>query len=162
MLDRIVVGGAPFMKSGIGITLCILIAAFTAGGQDAGQVGDQAAAKTFERNGANCHDLSTATSEKHTRREWQGIVEDMASRGATATPDELRSIAGWLSRYCGNVRINQLSARDLEQEMELPHADAEAIVAYRTKNGRIENFDALKKTGVDPLKLEPYKESIVW
>jgi DNA uptake protein ComE-like DNA-binding protein len=60
------------------------------------------------------------------------------------------------------VRINQLSAQDLEQEMELPRADAETIVAYRAKNGRIENFDALKKTGVDPTKLEPYKESIVY
>jgi hypothetical protein len=150
------------MRSVIGIALFILSAAITAGGQDSGQAADQAAGKTFERSCGNCHDPSTATSEKHTRREWQGIVEDMASRGATATPDELREIAAWLSRHNGNVRINQLSARDLEQEMELPHADAEAIVAYRTKNGRIENFETLKKAGVDPSKLEPYKESIVY
>ena len=45
--------------------------------------------------------------------------------------------------------------------MELPHADEE-VVAYRTKNGRIENFDALKKTGVDPSQPGPYKESIVY
>jgi hypothetical protein len=150
------------MKSTIGILLCILSAAFIAGGQDSGQAADQAAAKTFEKTCGNCHDPATATSERHTRRQWQGIVEDMASRGATATSDELQAIANWLSRHCGSVRINQLSAANLEEEMELPHADAEAIVAYRTKNGRIENFEALKKTGVDPSKLEPYKDSIVY
>jgi hypothetical protein len=150
------------MKSTFGVALCILSAAFTAAGQDSGQASGQAAGKTFERNCSNRRDPSTATSEKHTRREWQGIVEDMASRGATATPDELREIAGGRSRRSGNVRINQLSARDFEQEMELPYADAEAIVAYRTKNGRIENFEALKRAGIDPSKLEPYKESIVY
>jgi Helix-hairpin-helix motif len=150
------------MKLTIGIALCILSGTFIVAGQDSGQAADQAAGKTFEKTCGNCHDPSTATSEKHTRREWQGIVEDMASRGATATPDELREIAGWLSRHNGNVRINQLNARDLQQEMELPAADAEAIVAYRTKNGRIENFEALKKTGVDPSKLESYKDSIVY
>ena len=150
------------MKSTIGIALCILSATFAAGAQDSGQASDEAAAKTFEKTCGNCHDVATATSEKHTRREWQGVVEDMASRGATATPDELRVIAAWLSRHCGNVRINQLNARDLQQEMELPATDAEAIVAYRTKNGRIENFEALKKTGVDLAKLEPYKDSLVY
>jgi hypothetical protein len=98
------------------------------------------------------HEPSTATSEKLNRREWQGIVEDMASRGAMATSDELKEIARWLSYHCRNVRINQLSAR--EQEMEPPHD--------RTTNRRIGNFDTLKKTGVNLSKLEPYKESIVY
>src|SRR5215469_16357025 len=102
------------MKSTIGIAVCILRAAI-AGGQDTGQAADQGAGKTFERNCGNCHDPSTAASEKHTRRKWQGIVEDLAARGATATPDEMREIAGWLCRHCGNLHINQLSARDLNK-----------------------------------------------
>jgi hypothetical protein len=162
MLDCIVAARFPFMKSAIGIALCVLSAAFAAGWQDAGQGAGEAAAKTFERTCGSCHDPATATGERHTRSEWKAVVDDMASRGATGTDAEFLEIVGWLTRHYGNVRINQLSARALEQEMELTHDDAEAIVAYRTKQGRIENFDALKKTGVDSSKLEPYKDSIVY
>jgi competence protein ComEA len=146
------------MKSAIGVALCVLSAGIAAGVQDP----DQPAAKTFERTCGDCHDPSTATGQRHTRREWQGVVDDMASRGASGTGAEFREIVGWLTRHYGNVRINRLSARDLEQEMELKPGEAEAIVAYRTKYGRIENFDALKKAGVDSSKLEPYKDSIVY
>jgi hypothetical protein len=59
------------MKSSIGIAVCILRAAI-AGGQDTGQAADQAAGKTFERICGNCHDPSTAASEKHARRGHRG------------------------------------------------------------------------------------------
>ena len=146
-----------FTKSAITIALSVLSLA-TASGQSA----DEAARKTFEKTCSGCHDSSTATGERHTRREWKGVVDDMASRGATATDAELREVVGWLARHYGNLRINQLSAQDLEQEMELSPAEAESIVAYRTKNGRIADFDALKKVGVDSSKLEPYRDSIVY
>ena len=138
--------------------LCVLSLLFAASGQNA----DEAAGKTFEKTCSSCHDSSTATGERHTRREWKGVVEDMVSRGATGTDAELREVVGWLTRHYGNLRINQLSAHDLEQEMELTSGEAESIVAYRTKNGRVADFEALKKTGVDSSKLEPYKDSIVY
>lgn len=87
----------------------------------------------------------------------------MVSRGADGTPAELREIVNWLVRHYGNIRVNALSAPDLQQEMELTASEAAAIVAYQTKNGPFANFDAVKKTtGVDPSKLEPYKDSIVF
>jgi hypothetical protein len=144
-------------KSAGAIALCVLSLA-AANGQSV----DEAAGKTFEKTCGGCHDSSTATGERHTRREWKSVVDDMMSRGATGTDAELREIVGWLTRHYGNLRINQLSAHDLEQEMELTPGDAESIVAYRTKNGRIADFDALKKTGVNSSKLEPYKDSIVY
>lgn len=146
------------MKSAIGIALCVLGLSFAASGQKAGD----AAGATFERTCGNCHDSATATSERHTRREWQDIVDDMVSRGATGTPAELRDVVSWLAQHCGNVLINQLSAKELEGEMELTPGEAEAIVAYRTKHGRFEDFNALKKAGVHSSKLEPYKDSIVY
>jgi Helix-hairpin-helix motif len=145
-------------KPTIAITFSVFGLVFAASGQSA----DEAAGKTFERICSGCHDSSTATGERHTRREWQSMVGDMMSRGANGTEVEIREIVGWLTRHYGNLRVNQLSARDLEQEMELTSAEAESIVAYRTKNGRIADFDALKKTGVSASKLEPYKESVVY
>jgi hypothetical protein len=138
--------------------LCVVSLVFAASGQNA----DEAAGKTFEKACSSCHDSSTATGERHTRREWKGVVDDMVSRGAAGTDAELQQVVAWLTRHYGNLRINQLSAHDLEQEMELTPGEAESIVAYRTKNGRVADFDALKKTGVDSSKLEPYKDSIVY
>jgi Helix-hairpin-helix motif len=146
------------MKSAIGIALSFVGLGYVLSGQQA----DDAAGKTFERVCGNCHDSATATGERHTRREWQGVVEDMTSRGATGTDTELRDIVSWLTRHCGNIRINQLSAKDLHDEMELSQADAETIVAYRTKQGKFADFDALKKAGVDASKFELYKDSIVY
>lgn len=54
------------------------------------------------------------------------------------------------------------SAKGLQREMELTASEAGAVVAYRTKNGSFANFEALRKApGIDPSKLERYRESIV-
>ena len=147
------------MNGSSGILLCVLALAPLARTQQS----DQHAAKAFERTCGACHDSSTALSGRHTRAEWQSVVDDMVSRGADGTPAELREIVNWLGRHYGNIRVNALSARDLQQEMELTASEAAAIVDYRTKNGPFANFDAVKKTaGVDPSKLEPYTDSIVF
>jgi competence ComEA-like helix-hairpin-helix protein len=147
------------MSRSSGIILCVLALAPLARTQQS----DQQAAKAFERTCSACHDSFTALSGRHTRGERQSVVDDMASRGAEGTPADLREVINWLVRHYGNIRINALSARDLQQEMELTASEAAAILAYRTKNGPFANFDAVKKTtGVDPSKLEPYKDSIVF
>ena len=146
------------MKGAIGIAICIPAAAPLAKTQDS----DQAAAKTFGSTCGACHDSSAAIGGRHTRSEWQSVV-DRVSRGATGTPSELRDVINWLVRHYGSIRINALSAKDPQQEMELTASEAEAVVAYRTKNGSFANFAALPKTpGIHPSKLEPYRESIVF
>ena len=45
-----------------------------------------------------CHDLSTATGEKHTEVEWKNVVDSMASRGAEATDAELETIIKYLAK----------------------------------------------------------------
>ena len=147
------------MRIGIVGSLSILSLTFLALGQDS----DQAAGKTFEAICSGCHDSSTATGARHTRREWQGVVDDMTSRGASATDAQVAEIVGWLTRHYGDVRINDLAAGGLENEMQLNSKEAEAIVSYRTQHGKFVDFEALKKvTGVDSAKLDAYKDSIVY
>jgi competence protein ComEA len=148
-----------FMRIRISGSLFIFGLAFRAFGQDP----DQAAAKTFERVCGGCHDSATAAGARHSRLEWQGVVEDMASRGASATDAETREIVDWLARHYGAVRINQLKAGGLKNDMGLTAEEAEAIITYRSKHGKFDDFEALKKVpGVDPAKLKSYKDSIVY
>lgn len=149
---------AAIMKTIVPLTLCALGLSFLA----SAQTSDEAAGKTFENACGSCHDSASTVEQRHTRRDWAGIVSDMASRGGSTTEDQMRDIVGWLVRHYGAIRINELNAQALQDEIELAKADAETLVAYRDKHGKFDDFEALKKVGVDPAKLEAYKESITY
>lgn len=147
------------MKLAIGILIGVLCPHNAA----AGQVTDEAAKKAFEKVCGVCHESEVVTSQIHTRREWQSITDDMLARGAEGTPEELHDLQTWLTRHYGKVRINDLTAAEIEKEMELSSAEAEALVNYRVKHGRFKDFDALKVVpGVETSKLERYKDSFVY
>jgi cytochrome c5 len=48
-----------------------------------------------------CHDLERVTIVKRKARDWPAIVANMVERGATATPDEARTIAAYLVAQFG-------------------------------------------------------------
>ena len=147
------------MKTAIGILIGLLYPLSVA----VGQVPDEVAEKAFEKVCGACHETEVVTAQRHTRREWQSVTDDMLTRGADGTPDELRDLQTWLARHYGKVRINDLTAAEIEKEMELSSADAETLVNYRLKHGRFKDFEALKVVpGVETSKLERYKDSFVY
>lgn len=56
------------------------------------QVPDDVARKAFEKVCGSCHDTEAATEMRHTRGEWQSITDEMVSRGADATSQEVESV----------------------------------------------------------------------
>jgi len=50
---------------------------------------------------AVCHDLGRITTVKRTSAEWERTVQDMVARGASVTPDEMRSITSYLAGQFG-------------------------------------------------------------
>ena len=46
-----------------------------------------------------CHDLGRVAGIKRTKTEWDGIVANMVTRGATATPEEARTISAYLGSH---------------------------------------------------------------
>jgi competence ComEA-like helix-hairpin-helix protein len=129
----------------------------------AGQVLDDVAKKTFEKVCGTCHETEVVTSQRHTRREWQSVTDDMPTRGAEGTPDELHDLQTWLARHYGKVRINNLTAVEIEKEMELSSSDAQSLVNYRLKLGHFKDFEALKAVpAVEASKLDRYKDSFVY
>ena len=55
----------------------------------------------FQRTCTTCHSATVATSKRLTESGWENVVENMVSRGAQATPDELQQIVKYLTANFG-------------------------------------------------------------
>ena len=50
---------------------------------------------------SNCHGLATSVAQRHTRAEWQALVDLMRQRGAPGTDDDAARVVAYLSRHFG-------------------------------------------------------------
>src|ERR1700748_1663638 len=55
----------------------------------------------FQRICGNCHSVSIATAQRMTQAQWTGVVDDMVSRGAEGSQQDLDNVVGYLSTYFG-------------------------------------------------------------
>jgi len=92
-----------------------------------------------------CHGLDSVIPVRRTKIAWQRMVDDMVSRGAEGTDDELNAVVAYLTANFGKLNVNTASAQEMEKTLGLPAAEAQAIVTWREKNGTIKDFEALKK-----------------
>jgi competence protein ComEA len=113
-----------------------------------------------------CHGLEVITGQRATSKGWSGIVDDMIQRGATATPEDFRTIVEYLAKNFARavaVNINLSSAKEIETSLDLTGKEAEAIVRYRQDHGDFKDWESLLKvTGVDTRKLDAKKDRIVF
>jgi competence protein ComEA len=99
--------------------------------------------------------LETVTAARRTKGVWQQTIEDMADRGAEGSDEDMAAILSYLTTFFGRVNVNAASAEELQKSLGLSAKDAQAIVAYREQNGKINDFEQLTKIpGVDVDKLQ--------
>lgn len=55
----------------------------------------------FQRTCSACHSLTVVTSRRLSYSGWENVVDNMASRGASGTPDELKEIVRYLTANFG-------------------------------------------------------------
>jgi putative heme-binding domain-containing protein len=55
----------------------------------------------FQRVCGNCHSVDIATSQRMTQAQWTGVVNDMVSRGAQGSQQDLDNIVSYLSTHFG-------------------------------------------------------------
>ena len=55
----------------------------------------------FQRICGNCHSVSIATSQRMTQAQWTGVVNDMVSRGAQGSQQDLDNVASYLATHFG-------------------------------------------------------------
>ncbi len=112
-----------------------------------------------------CHGTDIIAAMKASKDGWTDVVEDMISKGATASNTEKEQLITYLATYLGEakVNINKASAADLAKALEITDKDAAAIVKYKDDHGDYKAWaDLAKVPGVDQKKLEAKKDSITF
>lgn len=106
--------------------------------------------------------LVSAYRMRNTRERWAKIVDDMVSRGAEATDEEIERIIDFLTAHYGTkVNINKASAQELSNSLGISMPDATSIVDYRTRNGAFGKVEGLKAVPhIDWKAIESQKDRI--
>lgn len=94
---------------------------------------------------SSCHGPDLITSRRATKDEWNDIVGDMISRGASATSEQIQTIKDYLTKYFGQVNANKAPSSEIATILDVTPAQADAIVKYRTDHGAFKTIDDLKK-----------------
>ena len=116
---------------------------------------------------SSCHGLDLLLAEHDSKAQWSQIVNEMVSRGATGSAEELATIVDYLAANFGpevaKINVNTAAAEDLQSGLMLSAPEAAAIVQYRKDHGKIKDWVALSKIpGIDSKKLESRKDRIVF
>lgn len=118
---------------------------------------------TFMELCGGCHDVRATVEKRKTRKDWRTSVADMRAKGASATDDEAKVIAAYMTRYFGLVNVNTAGADEMQTVLGVSEKEAQAIVRYRESHGAFATLDDLKKVdGLDAETLEREKASIVF
>jgi competence ComEA-like helix-hairpin-helix protein len=139
-----------------------------------------------------CHALSVVTSKHASHKEWDQVVNQMVSRGADLTDEEIDTVIEYLSKNYGpldqtatpsassgdqpastatadtssseaSVNVNKASAEDLESSLGLAKPEAEAIVKYREQKGNFKTWQEVAAVpGVPASKIEGLQKRITF
>jgi len=91
-------------------------------------------------------------------------VDDMVSRGAAGSDEDVNSVIGYLSRNFGKpLNINTSTAKEIEAGLSFTAAQSELLVQYRTDKGPFKTYEDLRKVpGLDAGLLEEQKKNILF
>jgi competence protein ComEA len=106
-----------------------------------------------------CHSPDNGLANGQSREGWEATITKMAGFGAQGSDQDFTAILDYLTKnFPTPTNVNKATAAELVSGLSLSQADADAIVAYREKNGNFKSVDDLKKVpGVDTKKLDAEK-----
>jgi competence protein ComEA len=111
-----------------------------------------------------CHPPETVAIKHHTREEWEEVVTKMVNSGATGSDEDFNLVVDYLTENfpkTPKVNVNKASASEMVEALAIASKDAQAIVAYREKNGAFKTVDDVKKVpGIDAAKIEAKKAQL--
>jgi competence ComEA-like helix-hairpin-helix protein len=135
--------------------LTLALITIAAGQEKKSNLADGPGKEQLQRVCSSCHELETVTGARRTKGAWQRMIEDMLDRGAEGSDDDMAAILSYLTTFYGRVNVNAASGEELEKSLGLSAKEAQALVAYREQNGKINDFEKLKKIpGLDADKLQ--------
>jgi competence protein ComEA len=124
--------------------------------------GKDALLKTCSR----CHSPNLVIANGQDREGWENTITKMVSLGAVGTDEDFTAILDYLAKNFPQqtkINVNKATAAALETGLSLSTKEAEALVAYRDKNGDFKSLEDLKKVPqVDAKKLDAKKYSLIF
>jgi competence ComEA-like helix-hairpin-helix protein len=118
----------------------------------------------YEKICGTCHGTDVVFKTRTTKEKWKATVDEMASRGAEGTDEQLDIIIDYLAKCFGpRVNVNKAAAKELETQFELTSTEAEAIVKYRQEKGDFKDVAGLKSVpGLESPKIEAVRLRIIF
>lgn len=86
----------------------------------------------FQHICGNCHSVSIATSQRMTQAQWTGVVNDMVSRGAQGSQQDLDNVTAYLATHFGQgapPAAGTMPAAEPAVAKETPLSEAEVTRA---------------------------------
>jgi len=124
---------------------------------------DAAGRQTFEQVCVSCHDSKKATEGLRTATEWDMVLEEMVTFGATATDEQFEQVKQYLLRNHGKVEVNRGRAPEFMPVLGVSASVAEAIVQRRAAQGPFKTIEDLKQVpGLDAARVDARKERLVF
>lgn len=148
-------------------TLLILTAVVVVAPMWAQDIPDAPGKDTTIRICTACHGAEMWAGSHKSSNDWDQTITTMTEKGLSINDADYATVLDYLSKNLGTlppkVNINKASSADLARVLGITAAQADAIVAYRTKNGDFKDLDGVKKvTGVDASAIDAKKDSIVF
>jgi competence ComEA-like helix-hairpin-helix protein len=140
------------------------LAAVIPGAANGDDLPDGKGKDAFLRMCSNCHSLDRVTSVKNTKKQWTYVVDDMVSRGAEGSDEDVSAVIGYVTRNFGQpLNINTSSAKEIEDGLSFTAAQSELLVRYRADRGAFKTYEELLKVpGLDAELLEEQKKNILF
>src|SRR5579859_5842780 len=102
-----------------------------------------------------CHPIETVVASRRTRTGWERMTDEMVTRGAKGTDEQLDAVVDYLTAHFGKVNVNTASVADLQEALGFTEKEAKLIVAYREQVGKFKTFEELQKVqGVSEERLK--------
>ncbi len=112
---------------------------------------------------SGCHGLDVSVAQRRTAREWQSIVQAMVALGAPGTRDDAAKAVSYLSWRYGRVNVNTATEEELARVLDIPIAQATAIVEFRNHEGGLKSMADLRKVpGVNPADLDRKQDRVLF
>jgi competence ComEA-like helix-hairpin-helix protein len=122
-----------------------------------------------------CHAIKVVTSKRASKPQWRTIVDQMVTRGAEVSDDDIPAVVDYLAKNFGPanteksqartepVNVNRVTAAELAAELELSAEESRSIVSYREQNGNFSEWhDLAKVPGINIKKIEAHKDRLVF
>lgn len=118
-------------------------------------------AAVFKRVCGNCHTPERIVATRRSGDQWQEVMENMITRGAKGSDDDLNVVFEYLMSHYGRVNVNRDAPDALSEVLGLTAADAQKIVEYRKAHGPFADLDAVTSVpGIDGEKIKGLAEAV--